>query len=342
MTPTGQLLLRNLARLHSGTKLLWINPPADESWQAVEDSIGRIFIISQDLISCNYLLDSGANTRFQDFPDLEEKFDHVILSLPRGKPRLEMLLNFAGYVLNTDGRIWLLGENKAGIRSAFSRLEERYSQVSKVDSARHCCLFEAKHPRTSVDFNPADYATSWRLDKNYGSLHICSLPGVFAEGRLDAGTEMLLETLPSLAPFGSVLDFGCGCGIISALMAKLDPDACITMTDIDIFALNAAGKTMEANGFQAKILPGDGLGALTQKFDLIVSNPPFHHGYKTDMGLSMRLLDPVRNFLSKKGSLVMVVNRHIPYRKWLDEKFGCHEVLRKDSRYQVLRATQIS
>ena len=54
----------------------------------------------------------------------------------------------------------------------------------------------------------------------------------------------------------------------------------------------------------------------------------------------MQLLDQVRNFLDPRGQLLMVANRHIPYRKWLDKVFGSHEVVASNSRFQVLHAVQ--
>ncbi len=110
------------------------------------------------------------------------------------------------------------------------------------------------------------------------------------------------------------------------------------MTDVDALALRSAAETMKLNQCKAKIRPGDGLQKLEQVFDLIVTNPPFHQGHQTDTGLSMKLLKRVRNFLHPRGSVVMVVNRHIPYRKWLDRKFAKHQVLAADSNYQVLHA----
>ena len=72
----------------------------------------------------------------------------VILFLPREKERLEFLLHFIATHLPAGGQLWLVGENKAGIKSAETRLKQRFSKVQKRDSARHCVLYTAQEPKT--------------------------------------------------------------------------------------------------------------------------------------------------------------------------------------------------
>ncbi len=185
-------------------------------------------MLSQDYSHWRFLAGIGPKTEFRDFPEPEEAYDHVILTLPRSKPRLEMMLDCIRSILSDAGKIWLLGENNAGIRSSAARLENGFGKARKFDSARHSCLFEATNPKPLPAFNAGNYKRLWSLDEGSGGLRLCSWPGVFAHGRLDGGTQMLMEVLPSLAPFGSVLDFGCGCGVISAWLNKIDPAARFT------------------------------------------------------------------------------------------------------------------
>ncbi|MFT5769512.1 MAG: 16S rRNA (guanine1207-N2)-methyltransferase [Lysobacterales bacterium] len=340
MSPVAQLLLRNLKGIDPGSKIYWINPTADGSWQEITNSSAEISMLSQNYSDWNYLATAGANTEFSDFPSSIDKFDHVLLTLPHSKPRLEMMLDYVCSLLHKSGRLWLVGANNAGIRSAGGRLKKRFEQVRKLDSARHGCLFEAKRPITPMSFEPEQYQSKWQLEEELQHLTIYSWPGVFAHGRLDAGTRLLLSVLQSLGPFGKVLDFGCGCGVISARIADLDPSAQINMVDVDILALRSSRETANENDFEARITANDGFTGLDRDFDLIVSNPPFHQGQRTDMTMSIKLMDKIRNFLKPHGSVVLVVNRHLPYRRWLDDRFGQHTVLTQDSNYQVLRAVK--
>ena len=112
------------------------------------------------------------------------------------------------------------------------------------------------------------------------------------------------------------------------------------MVDVEALALLSAAETLKLNGMGAEIFSSDGLGGLEASFDLIISNPPFHQGHKTKSRMSMHLLEDAGNYLNANGSVVVVVNRHLPYSGWLEGKFRKTQVLASNSQYQVLHATQ--
>ncbi|MBS7676150.1 methyltransferase, partial [Vibrio cholerae] len=84
-------------------------------------------------------------------------------------------------------------------------------------------------------------------------LKVVSLPGVFSHGRLDRGTELLLEHLDKL-PSGNLLDFGCGAGVLGAAVKRRYPHNTVTMLDVDAFAAASSRLTLAANGLEAEVL----------------------------------------------------------------------------------------
>ena len=184
--------------------------------------------------------------------------------------------------------VWVVGENRAGGRSGGTRLDPFCSNVRKIDAARRCSLFTGtvETPPESVDL-PA--STTWfEIDIDEASLKLACLPGVFAGGRLDEGTAVLLEHLPAIG--GRVLDFGCGCGVIGAVIARRAPTADVTLVDDFALACEASRATLAANDLRGTVLPSDGYEAVTGRFDWIVSNPPFHQGAATDYAVAESLL----------------------------------------------------
>ena len=83
--------------------------------------------------------------------------------------------------------------------------------------------------------------------------------GVFSKGELDQGTRLLLDALPALR--GDVLDLGCGWGAIGIAVARLCPEARVTMVDVNLRALDLARRNAEANGVQVSCLESDGWAA---------------------------------------------------------------------------------
>lgn len=276
--------------------------------------------------------------------------ENVILFLPREKERLDFLLHAIADHLPADGTLWLVGENRAGIKSAGKRLQTRFEVVRKLDSARHCGLFEASAPRPGDPFRLEDYRAQWELELPAGlaggPLRIASLPGVFAHGRLDGGTALLLQFLGHeyrrLRIAGSVLDFGCGAGVLGLALLRANPQLRMTLLDSSAAALTSAAWSVEANGFPAgtvEVLPADGLTESGPRYDWIVSNPPFHRGVETDLDIARQFFGRAAARLSRTGRLLLVCNRHLPYERWLDEHFGVVENPHSDREFKILLAS---
>jgi len=339
MFAVSQIIERNLHRKAACDHGLWINPEKDDCWRKANSNCPSLRLVSQDYGTFTFLNQSGAEAEFQAFPRPDvEKYQWIILNLPRQKALLHMMLECAAALLAEDGLLWLAGENKAGIKSADKQLKKYFARVNKLDNARHCTLFEASEPLTRQTFEPVAYREEWPLDCNPSPIRIVSYPGVFAHGRVDAGTALLLDVLTNLRIEGDVLDFACGAGLIGACIATGHKHARVTLLDTSALALKACEETLASNHLSGSVLASDGLSELSESFDLIVSNPPIHAGAKTDSRLSMRLLDSVHDHLNPGGRLIMVANVHLPYEKWLSQRFSHCSEIATNSNYKVLLA----
>jgi release factor glutamine methyltransferase len=90
-------------------------------------------------------------------------------------------------------------------------------------------------------------------------------------------TELLVElALERLPQGGAVLDMGTGSGAIAVAIAHTRPDAAVSALDASPAALEVARSNAAANGAMVRFLHSDWYAALgTERFDLIVSNPPY-------------------------------------------------------------------
>ena len=74
----------------------------------------------------------------------------------------------------------------------------------------------------------------------------------------------------------SILDIGTGSGCIAVSLAKNLPGANVTAMDISEKALQVARTNSQINNVQVNFLKKDILGSeISEKFDIIVSNPPY-------------------------------------------------------------------
>ncbi|MFA5912049.1 MAG: peptide chain release factor N(5)-glutamine methyltransferase [Burkholderiales bacterium] len=87
--------------------------------------------------------------------------------------------------------------------------------------------------------------------------------------------ELALERLPADAA-ARVLDLGTGSGAIAVTLAQQRPQARLTAVDVDYAALTLARANAKRHGVSVRFFCGDWFGALAgERFDLIVSNPPY-------------------------------------------------------------------
>ena len=338
MTPLSSFIARNASVFGSDQELLWINPPGDAPWRELASQLKHLELFCQDRSDWHALEAAGAQPQFGAFPASAPTA--ILLSLPKEKDCLRMLAHCAAAMLPEQGRLWLAGENQAGIRSCERHVLEAFAQVQKHDSARHCGLYEFTQPRPGLQFDPIDWRQDWPLPRDGASLTICSWPGVFAHGGLDAGTALLLEHLPQPRPGQRVLDFGCGAGVVAAALMQAQPKLDCVLADSSALALLSAQATLQANGLQAQVVPSDGLHEIEGRFDWVISNPPFHQRHANRPELGTTLLADVRHHLKPGGSLLVVANRHLPWPRWLDQVFGRHEQFAVDKGYHVLRSVE--
>jgi len=120
----------------------------------------------------------------------------------------------------------------------------------------------------------------------------------------------------------SVLDIGCGSGILSLAAARAG--AKVTSVDINPAAVTATNENARRNGLQGSVYAVEsdlfgGLDPSESKFDLIVCNPPFYDGEPQTMaerafrggdGITFmaRLARLSPTFLSPRGSILLVLS----------------------------------
>ena len=164
-----------------------------------------------------------------------------------------------------------------------------------------------------------------------------SYPGIFADGRIDEGTALLLANLPPLPAGSRVLDYGCGSGVIGATALAQQPDLTLDLIDTDTVALEAARENVPG----AHVIAGTRLSdAGKAKYAAILSNPPLHEGIAEDHAHLAHLVADAPSRLASGGILQMVVQRRVPLDRMLADHFASATVVAETGRYRVWRAVR--
>ncbi|EBD9255403.1 16S rRNA (guanine(1207)-N(2))-methyltransferase RsmC [Salmonella enterica] len=274
----------------------------------------------------------GDNVRFSLVAQASDiaDCDTLIYYWPKNKPEAQFQLMNILSLMPSGVDVFVVGENRSGVRSAEQMLAD-YAPLNKVDSARRCGLYHGrleKQPQFSLE--------SWWAEYSIDGLTIKTLPGVFSRDGLDAGSQLLLSTLTPHTK-GKVLDVGCGAGVLSAALASHSPKVRLTLCDVSAPAVEASRATLAANGLDGEVFASNVFSEVKGRFDMIISNPPFHDGMQTSLDAAQTLIRGAVRHLNSGGELRIVANAFLPYPKVLDETFGFHDVIAQTGRFKVYR-----
>jgi len=164
------------------------------------------------------------------------------------------------------------------------------------------------------------------------ALRLTSNSGVFSHGHVDEATDLLLKHIPPLQ--GSLLDLGCGCGVVGVALGKAY-GLQVTLADINPRALACAEINCRENGVQAEIVRSDCFGAIPGSFDTIALNPPIHAGKE----VVYRMFEGAAQHLTPGGGFyVVMLDKHGAKgaAAQLGAIFGACEILYKKKGHRVL------
>ncbi|PHI29475.1 16S rRNA (guanine(1207)-N(2))-methyltransferase RsmC [Budvicia aquatica] len=274
----------------------------------------------------------GDNTQFGLLPqpELVNGCDTLIYYWPKSKQEAQFQLSSLLSQLPVGSEMFIVGENRSGVRSAETLLSD-FGGIAKIDSARRCSLYHFRLDH-QAQFNLAEWWDEYQIEDTT----VKTLPGVFSRDDLDLGSKLLLSVLDTAK--GKVLDVGCGAGVLSAVLAKLAPEIELTLSDVSASAIESSKATLEANGLKGNVIASDVFSDVEGRFDLIISNPPFHDGMQTSLTAAEALIRGATKHLQLGGRLIIVANAFLPYPDILDATFGSHEVLAHTGRFKVYQA----
>jgi len=277
----------------------------------------------------------NATVRLGAGADAVEEYDVVLSHLPRGRGVMERLIHDAARALKPGGRFYLVAHKRAGVKGAIAYASQVLGRAGVVRQKRgyHVALATKERPQTL------------EARENFSSLEIVldglpttfvSQPGVFAWDRLDDGTAALIRAM-EIHPGETVLDLGCGTGLLALVAARRGGR--VTAVDADLRAVESTRRTLAANQVAGEVLISDCAQAvLDRRFDVVVCNPPFHQGVGVAYDVARQMVRDAATVLRPGGRFYLVSNAFIRYERETKGRFATVDEIFNDRRYRVLRA----
>ncbi|MDF1527935.1 MAG: methyltransferase [Sedimenticola sp.] len=210
---------------------------------------------------------------------------------------------------------------------------------TKTSLARKKARLIYTTPDLSIARSASTYPVVYTLEGTDYSL--VNYANVFSRDSLDIGTRLLLKHIPSKPDYRDIVDLGCGNGVVGLIAAERNPQATVHFVDESAMAVASARETLSRSGLENSVcfLQGDGLTDFKpESADLILCNPPFHHGNVVGDEIAWRMFNQARRVLRKGGELRVIGNRHLNYHVKLKRLFGDVQQLASDRKFVVLQS----
>ncbi|MDE2381479.1 MAG: class I SAM-dependent methyltransferase [Xanthomonadaceae bacterium] len=268
----------------------------------------------------------------------------VLVLPPRQREEARALLAKACRAVAADGVVVAAVSNDEGAKSREADLKHLAGNVSTL-SKYHCRVFWTR-PQAAWE---AAHIAQWAqadaprrqpcAELPAGAFH--TRPGVFAWDRVDAASRMLANVLPATLR-GRVADLGAGWGYLSMqVLAR-----CPHVTALDVYEADARALALAQRNLADARVPvhchwQDVERGVSERFDAIVCNPPFHalgRGDRPDIGRAF--IAAASAALKSGGRLWLVANRHLPYEDALGSGFAQVRSVAQDGGFKIIEAVK--
>ncbi|MGB1238795.1 MAG: methyltransferase [Pseudomonadales bacterium] len=279
--------------------------------------------------------------QFNSVEPLEGLYDLVVIKVQKSLSQLEDLLYKLRPHLHKDSVIVGCAMAKmihTSTLDLFTKLIGDTRTSLAVKKAR--LIFATFNPALDVGASP--YPIHYQLESH--GIDITNHASVFSRNKLDIGSRFFIEHLPSDERYRTIVDLGCGNGVIGLIAAIKNPAAKVDFYDESFMAVESAKCNMQAHfdgQSNATFNISDCLdGVAANSADLILNNPPFHQQNTIGDYIAKKMFRQSLSVLRPGGELWVIGNRHLGYQSVLKKLFGNVRQVAANKKFVILCASK--
>ncbi len=266
---------------------------------------------------------------------LECEYDVVIQFGTKSDSETQIDFSNALSHLKKEGLFIGIIHNRMGASRYRKLLGASFPELDNISKSKCRVFFSAP----STPPSPLD-TSLLQKPKAIDDTNYFSIPGIYGEGKIDAGSKMLADILKSEHWSGNGADIGCGYGYLSGeILSTRHRIKQLWLYDIDSRALE-----MAQNNLDGKTELHPHWVDITQQIPCdrplhwAVMNPPFHSGTTQDFALGQKFIQQAASILRPGAPLFMVANTHLPYEETLFSEFRSVVKINEENGFKCFRA----
>jgi len=271
----------------------------------------------------------------------ESRFDLVLIKVPKTLALLEDQLYRLRAHIDNHTIIIAAGMTK-NIHNSTSALFENILGPTTTSLAKKKARLIFCQPQASLWSGVSPYPSHYPLEDT--RFQLTNHANVFSRASLDIGTRLLLKHIHELPAANTIVDLGCGNGVIGLLAAEQRPNAKLIFTDESFMAVASAQANFEqAFGGEREVqysvnnclddMPSDSV-------DLVLNNPPFHQQGALAEHIARQMFSDAKRVLNPGGEIWVIANRHLGYHVQLKRLFGNCQTLVSNKKFVLLKASK--
>ncbi|WP_404355768.1 methyltransferase [Methylotuvimicrobium sp. KM1] len=269
----------------------------------------------------------------------EQSYDLIVIKSPKTLALLEYQLISLRSFMTPATRVITIGMVKNLSATVWRLLETIVGPTSTARAWKKSRLiFSELDDNISLPVNP--YPVRYRLEgTNYT---IVNHANVFSRDSLDIGTRFFIEHIGCFPNAETIIDLGCGNGIVGLLAAERNPNAVVHFVDESFMAIASARENFKLAFGESRLANfsvGDCLSDFTaESADVILCNPPFHQQNAVGDMIAAKMFRQAREVIKQGGKLLVIGNRHLGYHLELKKLFGNVLVIAANRKFVILQS----
>ncbi|MDH5359138.1 MAG: methyltransferase [Gammaproteobacteria bacterium] len=267
------------------------------------------------------------------------EFDLVLIKLPKSQAMLEHQLHGLRAHLKKDAVIIAAGMAKV-IHTSTLKLFERILGPTKTSLAKKKARLIFCQQDPALEPGESPYPKHYLLEIGDTEYTITNHANVFSRESLDIGTRFFLENMPE-GEYQSIVDLGCGNGILGLVAAMQNPQARLSFIDESYMAVASAEENFQRvfeDIRQAEFIVSDCMSSVaTASADLTLLNPPFHQQHAVGDHVAWQMFNDAKRVLRQHGELWVIGNRHLAYHVKLKHLFGNCQTMASNKKFVLLK-----